>query len=62
MLRPGELLGFLAVLSGYDDDLSKLVGVDPCCTRSVIDYLAELACQKSVHLFCGSLVRPGHLV
>jgi predicted amidohydrolase len=55
--QPGEILVFPeAVVSGYDDDLSQLDRVDPAALARGIDHLAELANQKSVHLFCGSLV------
>jgi predicted amidohydrolase len=55
--QPGEVLVFPeAVVSGYDDDLSQLGSVDPAALAQGIDHLAELARQKSVHLFCGSLV------
>jgi predicted amidohydrolase len=55
--QPGEVLVFPeAVVSGYDDDLSRLGQLDPDALGQGIDRLAALARQKNVHLFCGSLM------
>jgi predicted amidohydrolase len=55
--QPGEILVLPeAAVSGYDDDLSQLGQVDPDALARGIHHLAELARQKNVHLFCGSLV------
>ena len=55
--QPGEVLVCPeAVVSGYDDDLSRLDQLDPDALAQGIDHLAELARRKNVHLFCGSLL------
>src|ERR1700677_1213141 len=57
--QPGEVMVFPeAVLSGYDDHLSRLEQLDPDALTRGIARLAEMAREKSVHLFCGSLM-PG---
>jgi predicted amidohydrolase len=43
-------------LSGYGSDLSPLDALDPGALARAIDALADLARQKAIHLFCGSLL------
>ena len=45
-----------AALSGYGPDLSVLDHVNPAALARATDRLAELARQRAVHLFCGSLL------
>jgi len=43
-------------LSGYGSDLSSLDDLDPVVLTAAADRVAELAQQKSVHVFCGTLL------
>jgi predicted amidohydrolase len=55
--RPGELVVLPeAAVSGYDDDLSGLSGLDPQTVRAGIDRVAEQAQIRGIHIFCGSLL------
>jgi predicted amidohydrolase len=56
--RAGEVMVFPeACLSGYDDDLSGLDRIDLDALAGAVETLAQLAADKGVHLFCGSLLR-----
>lgn len=55
--QPGEVVVLPeAVVSGYDDNLSGLDRLDPDAVALGIGRLAELAGEKNIHLFCGSLM------
>jgi len=45
-----------ACISGYDDNLSRLDTLDPHAVADGLDWLAEVAAAKGIHLFCGSLL------
>jgi predicted amidohydrolase len=46
-----------AAVSGYDDALSGLDRIDPQGVDAAIDRVAELACERGLHVFAGSLRR-----
>lgn len=46
-------------LSGYDDQLSGLDGLDPAELASARDEVGRAARRAGVHVFCGTLL-PGH--
>ena len=45
-----------AAVSGYDDDLSGLSGLDPDAVLAAIERVAEQARDREIHVFCGSLL------
>jgi predicted amidohydrolase len=45
-----------AAVSGYDDQLTGLDRLDPIAVAAGIDTVAEMAAERGVHLFCGSLL------
>jgi predicted amidohydrolase len=45
-----------AAVSGYDDTLSGLDRLDPRSVDAAIDRVAELACERGLHVFAGSLL------
>ena len=45
-----------AAVSGYDDSLSGLGRLDPASVSAAVDRLAAQACERGIHLVCGSLV------
>jgi predicted amidohydrolase len=48
------------MLSGYDEDLTPLDGLDPAAVHHAVAQVARLAAGKHVHVFCGSLLpQPG---
>jgi predicted amidohydrolase len=54
--EPGEVVVLPeAAVSGYDDDLSGLDDLDREAIADAGRYLAELARDRRIHLFCGSL-------
>jgi predicted amidohydrolase len=54
--EPGEVVVLPeAAISGYDDDLSGLDGLDREAIANAREHLAELARDRRIHLFCGSL-------
>jgi predicted amidohydrolase len=54
--EPGEIVVLPeAAVSGYDDDLSGLGDLDGQAIADAGEYLAELARDRRIHLFCGSL-------
>jgi predicted amidohydrolase len=44
------------MLSGYGEDLTRLDAVDPAAVDGAVAQVAQLAQQKQVHIFCGSLL------
>lgn len=55
--RPGALVVLPeAAVSGYDDDLSGLPGLDPRELAGCLAAVAEVARERRVHLLCGSLL------
>jgi predicted amidohydrolase len=55
--RSGEIVVLPeAAVSGYDDQLSGLGRLDPDVITAAIDRVAEQACERQIHLFCGSLL------
>lgn len=55
--EPGEIVVLPeAALSGYDDDLSGLDHLDPHAIAAGAERLGDLAREKRLHLFCGSLL------
>ena len=44
------------LLSGYGDDLTPLDALDPAAVDNAVAQAAQLARQKQVHIFCGSLL------
>ena len=54
--EPGEVVVLPeAAVSGYDDQLSRLGDLDGEAIANAGEYLAELARDRRIHLFCGSL-------
>jgi len=45
-----------AAASGYDDELSGLEALDPAGVCAVVEYVAEQAREREIHIFCGSLL------
>jgi predicted amidohydrolase len=55
--RPGELVVLPeAAVSGYDDELSGLAGLDPGAVLAGLERVAEQAQVRGIHVFCGSLL------
>jgi predicted amidohydrolase len=55
--RPGELVVLPeAGVSGYDNELSGLSGLDPDAVLAGLDRVAEQAQVRGIHVFCGSLL------
>lgn len=54
--EPGEVVVLPeAAISGYDDQLSRLGDLDAEAIANAVEYLAGLARERRIHLFCGSL-------
>jgi predicted amidohydrolase len=55
--RSGEVVVLPeAAVSGYDDELSGLAGLDPDAVDAALGRVADQARERGIHLFCGSLV------
>ncbi|MDT5029489.1 MAG: omega-amidase, partial [Micromonosporaceae bacterium] len=55
--RPGDVVVLPeGMLSGYGEDLAPLDALDPAAVNHAVAQVARLACQKQVHIFCGSLL------
>jgi predicted amidohydrolase len=55
--RPDEVVVFPeGALSGYGADLAPLGNLDPSLLACAIEDVAELARERAVHVFCGSLI------
>ncbi|WP_412753651.1 carbon-nitrogen hydrolase family protein [Krasilnikovia sp. M28-CT-15] len=44
------------MLSGYSEDLAPLAGLEPAAVHDAVAQVAQLAEQKQVQIFCGSLL------
>jgi predicted amidohydrolase len=55
--RPGDVVVLPeGMLSGYGEDLTRLDTADPATVNDAVAQTAQLAVQKQVHIFCGSLL------
>lgn len=59
--RPGDVVILPeAALSGYDDELSGLAGLDPAALSAAAGSVAAAVRDRAVHLICGTLWPTGH--
>lgn len=55
--RPGDVVVLPeGLLSGYGENLAPLDAIDPAAVDHAVMQAAQLARQKQVHIFCGSLL------
>lgn len=55
--HPGDVVVLPeGMLSGYGEDLTRLDAMDPATVNHAVAQTAQLAAQKRVHIFCGSLL------
>ncbi|WP_203767935.1 carbon-nitrogen hydrolase family protein [Paractinoplanes deccanensis] len=58
--RPGDVVVLPeGMLSGYGEDLTPLDDLDPALLGRAVERVAELAVQRRVHIFAGSLLPCG---